>query len=125
MTDIHHVMGSDLTIAPVGDILSASAGDAVAQRVLRRLLTNAGDYIWSLPYGAGLPQFVGRTVNVTQLPAVIRNQLQLEASVARVPLPSATVTSAADGTVVATITYTDASTGTVQQPSVVLGASSP
>ncbi len=122
MTDISHIMGSDLTIAPIGDILGASQADAVSQRVLRRLLTNAGDYIWSLTYGAGLPQFVGETVNVTQLQAVIRNQLQLEVSVARVPLPSATVTSSADGTVLATITYTDASTGTVQQPSVVLGA---
>ena len=122
MTDISHIMGSDLAIAPTGDIQSVADTDAVSQRVLRRLLTNAGDYIWSLTYGAGLPQFVGRTVNVTQLQAVIRTQLQLETAVARVPLPSATVISSGDGTVTATITYTDASTGTVQQPSVVLGA---
>ncbi len=122
MTDISHIMGSDLMIAPTGDIQSVAEADAVSQRVLRRLLTNAGDYIWSLTYGAGLPQFVGRTVNVTQLQAVIRTQLQLEAAVARVPLPSAVVTSSGDGTVTATITYTDASTGTVQQPSIVLGA---
>ena len=122
MTDISHIIGSDLTIASVGDIAGVSGADAVSQRVLRRLLTNAGDYIWSLAYGAGLPQFVGRTVNVAQLQAVIRDQLQLETAVARVPLPTAAVTSNPDGTVVATITYTDAATGTVQQPSVVLGA---
>lgn len=122
MTDVSHVMGSDLVIAPTGDIQSVGDTDAVLQRVLRRLLTNAGDYIWSLTYGAGLPQFVGRTINVTQLQAVIRTQLQLESAVARVPLPSAAVISSADGTVTATITYTDAATGTVQQPSVVLGA---
>lgn len=122
MTDISHIMGADLAIAPTGDIQSAGDTTAVSQRVLRRLLTNASDYIWSLTYGAGLPQFVGQTVNVTQLQAVIRTQLQLETAVARVPLPSAAVISSGDGTVTATITYTDAATGTVQQPSVVLGA---
>ena len=123
MTDVSHVMGSDLAIAATGDILGVADAAAVSQRVLRRLLTNAGDYIWSLDYGAGLPSFVGRIVNVTQLQATIRNQLQLEASVARIPLPLASVRANADGTVVATITYTDATTGTVQQPSVVLGVS--
>lgn len=122
MTDISHTMGLDLTVAATGDLADVSDVAAVSQRVLRRLLTNAGDYIWALTYGAGLPQFVGRTVNVTQLQAIIRNQLQLEASVARIPLPSATVVANADGTVAATITYADAATGTIQQPSVVLGA---
>ena len=122
MTDISHIMGSDLTIAATGDLLGVADSAAVSQRVLRRLLTNAGGYIWALTYGAGLPQFVGQNINLTQLQAVIRTQLQLEASVARIPLPSATVTASPDGTVAATITYTDAATGIVQQPSVVLGA---
>ena len=122
MTDIYHIMGSDLSIASTGDILGVNDAGAVSQRVLRRLLTNAGDYIWSLTYGAGLPQFVGRMVNVTQLQAVVRNQLQLESAVARIPLPTASVTASPDGTVSVTITYTDAATGVVQQPSVVLGA---
>ena len=123
MTDIFHIMGSDLSIAATGDLLGVSDAAAVSQRVLRRLLTNVGDYVWALTYGAGLPHFVGQTIDVVRLQAVIRNQLQLEASVARVPLPTATVTANPDGTVAATITFTDAATGTVQQPSVVLGAS--
>ena len=53
------------------------------QRVLRRLLTSPGDYIWQLDYGAGLARFIGQPVNPLQIKAVIRSQIFKEAAVAR------------------------------------------
>lgn len=123
MTDVAHTMGVDLAIASTGDLLATDGDGAVRQRVLHRLLTNPGGYVWAPSYGGGLPQFVGRTLDAAALQAVVRNQMLLETAVARQPLPVVSVAVAADGTVSATITYGDAASGTVQQPSVVLGAS--
>lgn len=54
MPDLSHQWGSDLLIGPTGDLATASGTELGQQRVLRRLLTNASDYIWHLGYGAGL-----------------------------------------------------------------------
>ena len=65
---------------PTGDL----AGDGAAltqQRVLRRLLTNPGDYIWQLGYGAGLGQFVGRPGVPAAIAGVAGAQILLEAAV--------------------------------------------
>jgi hypothetical protein len=45
---------------PTGSVTPSSATVEGEQRVLRRLLTNPGSYIWHLEYGAGLPQHVGQ-----------------------------------------------------------------
>lgn len=82
--------------------------------MLRRLLTNAGDYIWQLKYGAGLARFVGQPANTRQIRAVIRAQIFQEAVVARVPEPIIAVTINSSGTVYVEIRYVDADTGQVQ-----------
>jgi len=46
MSDISHLWGNDLTIGPTGDLAVASNDGLTQQRVLRRLLTSVGDYIW-------------------------------------------------------------------------------
>ena len=118
MADIAHVWGRDLQLGPTGDLALVSADNEVQQRILHRLLTNAGDYIWQLDYGAGLPSQVGRVADGAYIGAVIRQQLLLEPTVAQSPEPVVTVTAAADGTVTATIQYADANTGnTVVVPS--------
>jgi phage baseplate assembly protein W len=58
------------------------------QRVLRRLLTSPGTYIWHLEYGAGLPQYVGQPVVPSAINSLIVSQMFLEDSVARDPLPT-------------------------------------
>ena len=58
MHDIAHQWGSDLLTSSVGDLASVSGPLLGQQRVLRRLLTNPGDYIWQLDYGAGLARFI-------------------------------------------------------------------
>lgn len=87
MNDLNHYWGGDIATGPTGD-LSASAGTLRGQqRVLRRLLTNPGDYLFHPTYGAGLPGFVGQPIDRAKVVAVIRSQIALEDSVAKTPAP--------------------------------------
>lgn len=78
----------DLSVGPSGDIAVASIESNAQQRVIRRLLTNAGDYIWHTDYGAGLGSYVGRTYSPSSIEATILNQLQLEPVVDSIPVPT-------------------------------------
>ncbi len=108
MLDIFHNWGDDLAVGNSGDLALSSGSDTTNQRILRRLLTNPGDYIWNLDYGGGLGQFVGKPVNSKEIEGVIRTQLLEEAAVPVSPAPGivTTVTDAARGTVAVSITYT-------------------
>jgi phage baseplate assembly protein W len=111
MADVSHQWGSDLTISSTGDIGTVAGPLLGQQRVLRRLLTNPGDYIWQLDYGAGLARFIGQPINPLQIRAVIRSQIFKEATVARQPEPVIDVQVApggASGTVYVYIRYVDA-----------------
>lgn len=114
MADIAHVVGSDLAVGPTGDLAVVDLADWTQQRVLRRLLTNPGGYIWQLTYGAGLPIMVGTTVSVQQTAAIIRRQIGLEAAVSQQPEPVVVMQGGPSGTVFATVTYQDAQTGVSQ-----------
>jgi hypothetical protein len=112
--DIGHEWAGDLTVGSTGDLDAVGGPTAVTQRILRRLLTNAGDYIWNLTYGAGLPRFVGTPESDVQIGAIVRHQLALEASVAVSPASHVTVfrpDGPGGGTFEVAIRYTDASTG--------------
>jgi hypothetical protein len=111
MYDIFHEWGNDLAVGSSGDLAVSTGSDTVSQRVLRRLLTNPGDYLWNLDYGGGLAQFVGTPANVADVEAVVRTQLALESAVPTTPEPqvSVRVIDAANGYVVANITYADPS----------------
>jgi hypothetical protein len=111
MYDIFHEWGSDLTAGSGGDLALSTGSDTINQRVCRRLLTNAGDYLWNLDYGGGLGQFVGTPANAADIEAIVRTQLVLETAVPTTPAPrvSTSVVDSANGYVVATITYSDPS----------------
>ena len=85
-----------------------------AQRVLRRLLTNPGDYLWALLYGAGLAQFVGQPASAARIHSVVRGQIFQEQAVARSPEPVIAVSADATGTVSVQIRYADSTTATTQ-----------
>jgi phage baseplate assembly protein W len=104
-------MGSDLAAGPTGDLAASTGTEYGKERVLRRLLTNPGAYLWHPSYGAGLAAFVGQPVNAARIKAVIRSQIMKEAVVARTPAPIITVTSTDTGFVYASIVYADAATG--------------
>ena len=80
--------GADLSIGPNGDLLVASAEADVQARIVRRLLTNPGDYIWHTDYGAGLGTYVGETYSSRFIEGRINNQLQLESLVETSPAPA-------------------------------------
>lgn len=112
--DISHQWGSDLMVGATGDLAGVSGSELGAQRVLRRLLTNPGDYIWHPTYGAGLARFVGSPANALQIRALVRAQIFQEAAVARVPEPVISVASDNAGAVYLDIRYVDADTGEIQ-----------
>jgi len=114
MPELYHQFGADLALGATGDLAIASGTTAGQQRVLRRLLTNPGDYIWQPDYGAGLGQFVGQPVSTAQIRAVIRSQIFKEAAVARTPEPVIDVSTDPGGTVYVHIRYADAATGATQ-----------
>ena len=117
MNDLFHEWGSDLVVGSGGDLTVSTGADTISQRVYRRLLTNAGDYIWNLSYGGGLAQFVGQPANAADIEAIIQTQIGLETVVPTTPAPQVTVgvVDPANGYIVAGISYADpGSLATVQ-----------
>lgn len=113
MNDLDHYIGGDIALGPTADINVSTSFTASNQRVLRRLLTNPGDYIWHPTYGAGLPAEVGRNVDVRRIKGLINAQIFKESVVLRNPPPVITVTARQDGVAVR-IQYADAQTGQTQ-----------
>jgi hypothetical protein len=112
MQDLYHYIGGDLGTSPAGDLRPVSGLEMGKQRVLRRLMTNPGDYIYHPTYGAGLGSKVGQSLNVGEWTALIKGQMLLESCVSQDPKypPKVTLTPLTNG-VSAYITYTDAPSG--------------
>lgn len=110
MTDLAHFIGDDLSVSPTGDIQQIDGLSQTSQRLLRRLLTNQGEYIWHPTYGAGLGARVGTLLDIPGITGLIRSQILLETNVARSPAPVITVTALTGGLAVR-IKYYDGSTG--------------
>jgi hypothetical protein len=92
----------------------ANGSDTTRQRVLRILLTNQGDYLWALSYGAGLPAQVGETTSARAIEASVRRQLLTEVGIASQPPPTVKVTPIFGGCIVA-VSYRDRATGLQSQ----------
>lgn len=113
MADLFHYWNNDLVAGADGDLLAADGTVETPQRILRRLMSNPGDYIWDLLYGAGLPAKIGDPVDVPGSQAIIASQLLLEEGVARNPQPTVNVTPQANGAS-ARLRYNDALSATPQ-----------
>lgn len=114
LSDIDTYFGNDLSASGTGDLLAVAGTTRGQERVLRRLLTNPGDYIFHPDYGAGLPQWIGRNADLGKIRALIRGQMLLEAAVAKSPEPTVVVEpipNSAGGGFAVQIAYTDAVTG--------------
>jgi phage baseplate assembly protein W len=114
MPDLSHEFGADLEAGPTGDLAVAQGAAQGRQRVLRRLLTNPGDYIWQPDYGAGLGRFVGSPAAPERIRAVVRSQIFREPAVARSPEPVVEVQADGQGRVFVAIRYADADSGATQ-----------
>ncbi|MBB3174988.1 hypothetical protein FHR90_002835 [Endobacter medicaginis] len=121
--DLSHDIGGDLMLDAGSGLATVTADDWVRQRVLRRLLTNPGDYIWDVGYGGGLRSQIGNVVAAGQIAASIRRQLQLEAAIATSPAPQVSVSDSGNGTIDTTITYADAADGTTSRVALTVGGS--
>ena len=110
MADLQHGWAGDVSSSTTGDLATVDGPALGTQRVLRRLLTNPGDYIWHPEYGAGLARFVGEPADPAGVQALIRSQMLLEAAVAREPEPVILVQSDPGGTLSVQIRYADAET---------------
>ncbi len=110
MADLQMNWSGDVSTSATGDLATVSGPALGTQRVLRRLLTNPGDYIWHPAYGAGLARFVGQPADPAGIQALIRSQMLLEAAVAVVPEPVILVQSDPGGSLSVQIRYADAET---------------
>jgi hypothetical protein len=110
LSDVSQTWGDDIDVSANGDLLVVDSLLLSEQRVLRRLLTNPGDYIWHPDYGAGLPAMIGEPINVDTVKAIITAQIFLEDSVVRDPPPVVDVSSIPNGMFV-NIQYTEADSG--------------
>ena len=110
MPDLYMAWAGDLASSPTGDLSTVTGPSLGTQRVLRRLLTNPGEYIWHPSYGAGLARFVGQPADAAGIQALIRSQMLLEAAVAREPEPVILVQSDPGGSLSVQIRYADAET---------------
>lgn len=95
--DLNHTLGFDLSLDATGDLQAVSHLEHSQQRILRRLLSNPGDYLFHLDYGTGLPSQVGERVDSRKIQAMIQTQLGQEASVAAQPVPEVIVMPIRDG----------------------------
>ncbi|WP_200893987.1 hypothetical protein [Xanthomonas sp. MUS 060] len=114
LSDLSHYVGGDLSPSGTGDLQAANGTLRGQQRVLRRLLTNPGDYLFHSDYGAGLPQYVGQPADIPKIRALIRGQILLEDAVAKSPAPDITVAPiqvSGGGGFAVSIKYHDAASG--------------
>lgn len=123
MSDLHLDWGGDLASSETGDLAVVGRPALGTERVLRRLLTNPGAYVWHPTYGAGLSRFVGQPIDVAGVQALIRSQMLLEPAVAREPEPVVTVQSDVGGTLFVQVRYADADTAVAQTVGFELGTS--
>lgn len=115
--DIDNNFGNDLSYSGSNDLQVSSLIIRSQQRVLRRLFTNPGDYIWHPTYGAGLPEYIGQSLTgdrFHQIKSRIISNIFLEESVSKIPTPVITLTPIQGG-LFCEITYIEQAT---QQPTV-------
>ena len=108
MPDIYQIYGYDVEANVNGDLLTADGSDYVQQRIIRRLLTNPGDYIFHPGYGAGLGQYIGQNLSADKKKEIEGNiiqQILLEDSVAKSPAPVVNFKVLSANTLYVQITY--------------------
>lgn len=125
MQDLTHYIGGDLTVSATGDLQLIDGAVKTQQRILRRLLTNPArfddsgnpisqaDYLWHPNYGAGLAAYIGQNLKIAEIRSVIRGQILLESSVAKIPEPVITLKEISGG-LSCRIQYNDALTNAIQ-----------
>lgn len=115
MSALSHIAGGDLALSATGGLSVVTGAEQTRQALLRRLCTNPGAYIWQPGYGAGLPAKVGAVIDEAAIRALVLAQTQAEAGVDQTRPVTVTLTTPKAGACLLAISYTDATTGTVQE----------
>lgn len=92
--DLSQWYGNDIGLSNIGGAELVQGATETDQRLLRRLLTPPGAYIWHPTYGAGLGTWVGRVLGPADfdtMKALIVGQVLAEPSVAQNPAPVVTL----------------------------------
>ncbi len=110
MADLYLDWGGDFALSPTGGLALVDGTKLTQQRIIRRLLTILGAYIWHPTYGASVPIRIGDNLDEQLIRSVITSQIMLESSVAPYPVPQITLRPIYDGVSV-TIVYADAQSG--------------
>jgi hypothetical protein len=118
MTDFWLEWNNDFRVSPQGGLVLVDGDDEARQRLMRRLCTAVQGYIWHPEYGAGLLQKIGDPWQPTQIEAICREQVNMEASVAPFPPPVVGVAEIIPGMVSIDIRYISAQTGAAVQFSI-------
>ncbi len=114
MPDFDVPFDGDFSLDATGDLAMVDGIDLDNNHIERRLLTAVNGALFHLGYGAGLPQRIGLTALERGIKAIVRQQIYLEATVARIPAPVITVQFKADaaGLCSIRIDYTNAVSST-------------
>lgn len=114
LPDLDVPWNGDLGLDATGDLAMVDGIDLDNNHIERRLLTAVNGYLFHLDYGAGLLQRIGLTALERGIKAIVRQQIYLEATVARIPVPVITVGFKADaaGLCSICIDYTNAVSNT-------------
>ena len=112
MADLSLYWNDDLIVGPGGDLALVDQVPLSNQHIIRRLLTAARSCIWHLDYGAGLSQRIGRSARALEIQSLVAAHINLEPSVARIPVPKVSVDPSASlqGAYIVTINYVEAGT---------------
>ena len=105
MPDLSLEWQSDLQLSPTGGVELITGSLLTRQRLVRRFLTVPGDYIWHPDYGAGLPTYIGRPMDLAAMSAVVRDQALMEDTVSTVV--SVSVSLVTINSYVLTLVYTE------------------
>lgn len=114
MIGLSHIFGNDLLLE-AGALQTVSGTELTRQALLRRLLTVAGDYVWQLDYGVGLPLMVGQVIAPEAMESVIRVQVQADAGVDSSQAVNVQIEDRGNGVCRCDISYVDAGSGQQQQ----------
>ena len=80
--------GGDLIVSSSGDLAVVPKAVELEWRIIRRLLTNPGDYVWHPEYGTGLASHIGDTASRHAIEANILYQMSFEKDVPASPAPT-------------------------------------
>lgn len=122
--ELNQQYGFDLVITPNSQLGVVDGTQETYQRILRRLMTNPGQYLFAPDYGAGLGIYVGANLNSAlehQIKGVITTQMFKEDTVAQSPRP--VISLSQNGTqLTVSITYAIKPSGLVYTLSFTVGA---